>query len=260
MQSLNDLMKKTSSLLDYKGEDEIITSLDMQDIVRKEPVLKTFNSKIPSLDIAINGFEPGEVVAISGPTKGGKTLFGQTLTVNFEQQDVKSLWFSYELTARQFLNRFDEIPFFLLPKKLKPYALDWLQERILEGIVKHGIQVVFIDHLHFLFDMAQARNASIEIGQIIRWLKTMALELNIVIFILCHFQKIPLDREPDHMNIRDSSFISQESDTGLILWRVKNSENHAWLKVCYSRRTGVLEKKIPIVKISKMLREAADDE
>lgn len=259
MQSLDDLMKKTSSLLDYKGDDEIITSLDMQDIIRKEPVLKTFNSKIPSLDMAIKGFEPGELVAVSGPTKGGKTLFGQTLTINFEQQDVRSLWFSYELTSRQFLNRFDEIPFFLMPKKLKPYALDWLQERILEAIVKHSIQVVFIDHLHFLFDMAQSRNASIQIGQIIRWLKTLALELNIVVFILCHFQKIPLDREPDHTNIRDSSFISQESDTGLILWRVKSSENHAWLKVCYSRRTGVLEKKIPIVKIDKVLREATDE-
>ncbi len=259
MQNLKDLMKKISNLMDYKGDDEIITSHDMQDIIRKEPILKTFDSKIPSLDLAIKGFEPGEIIAVSGPTKGGKTLLGQTLTVNFEQQDVRSLWFSYELTPRQFLNRFDEIPFFLLPKKLKPYALDWLQERILEAIVKHSIQVVFIDHLHFLFDMAQSRNTSIQIGQIIRWLKTLALELNIVIFILCHFQKIPLDHEPDHTNIRDSSFISQESDTGLILWRVKSSENHAWLKVCYSRRTGVLDKKIPIVKINKVLREAADE-
>lgn len=100
MQSLSDLMKKISSLLDYKGDDEIVTSLDMQDIIRKQPDLKTFNSKIPSLDMAINGFEPGEVVAISGPTKGGKTLLGQTLTINFEQQNVNSLWFSYELTPR----------------------------------------------------------------------------------------------------------------------------------------------------------------
>jgi len=259
MQSPSDLIKKASTFMDYKGDDQIITSLDMQDIIRKEPVPKTFDSKIPALDMAIRGFEPGEVIAVSGPTKGGKTLFGQTLTVNFEQQDIKSLWFSYELTARQFLNRFDEIPFFLMPKKLRPYALDWLQERTFEAIVKHGIQVVFIDHLHFLFDMAQARNTSIQIGQIIRWLKTLALELNIVVFLLCHFHKIPLDQEPDHTNIRDSSFISQESDTGLVLWRVKKSENHAWLKVCYSRRTGTLEKKISIVKIDKLLREAADE-
>lgn len=257
--SLSDLMNRTSSLKNYKGDDKIITSLDMQDIIRKEPVLQTFKSKIPRLDLAIDGFEPGEVIAISGPTKGGKTLLGQTLTVNFEKQDVKSLWFSYELKPRQLLNRFNELPFFLLPKKLKPYALDWLQDRIWEAICKFSIRVVFIDHLHFLFDMAQVRNASIQIGQIIRWLKTLALELNIVIFILCHFQKIPLDQEPDHNSIRDSSFISQESDTGIVLWRVKGSENHAWLKVCYSRRTGTLERKIPIVKIEKMLIEAIDE-
>ena len=257
---LSDLTKRISDLLEYQGEDKVITSLDIQDIIKKQGVTKTFDSRIPGLDRATQGFEPGEVIAISGPTKGGKTLLGQTLTVNFERQDVRSLWFSYELTSKQFLDRFDEIPFFLMPKKLKPYALNWLQDRIFEAIIKYSARVVFIDHLHFLFDMAQSRNASIQIGQIIRWLKTLALELNIVVFILCHFQKIPLDKEPDHTNIRDSSFISQESDTGLVLWRVKNSENHAWLKVCYSRRTGVLERKIPILKVGKILIEATNDE
>ena len=186
---------------------------------------------------------------------GGKTLLGQTLTVNFEKQDIRSLWFSYELTPRQFLLRFDEIPFFLIPKSLKAYALDWMQERIVEAIAKHGIRVIFIDHLHFLFDIARSKNTSLEIGQIMRWLKTIAIELNVIIFLLCHFQKIRADDEPDHSNIRDSSFVSQESDTGLILWRKKDHENQAWLKVCYSRRTGTLERKIRIAKVDNLLRE-----
>ena len=259
MKSLKDTMSRIGSLKDYRGKDRIITSFDLQDIIKQAPPVKLFYSKLPTLDHAINGFEPGEVIVVSGPTKGGKTLLGQTLTVNLEKQDVRSLWFSYELTPRQFLNRFGEIPFFLIPKELKPYALDWMQERIAEALIKHGIQAVFIDHLHFLFDMARSRNPSLEIGQIIRWLKTIAIELNLVIFLLCHFQKIRPDSEPDHSNIRDSSFVSQESDTGLVLWRVKDSENHAWLKVCYSRRTGTLEKKVRIVKIDGLLREVDYD-
>ena len=258
--NLNDLMKKISNLKDYKGDDQIITSYDLQDIIKQEPPLKVFNSKMPSLDKAIEGFQPGELIAISGPRKSGKTLFAQSLTKNFIDQDIKSLWFSYELTSRQFIERFPDLPFFVLPLKLKAYALDWLQDRIVEALTKYSIEVVFIDHLHFLFDMARSRSVSIEIGQIIRWLKTLAIELNLVIFVLCHLQKISFDAEPDDLNIRDSSFVSQESDTGFILWRVRNSDNHAWLKVCYSRRTGVIDKKIPLIKADGLLREGDIDD
>lgn len=253
------MMKTGISLKDYHGDDEIITSLELQDLIKKQVPIEPIYSKLPTVDKLLDGFEPGEVIAISGPTKGGKTLLGQTLTVNFEEQDIRSLWFSYELTPRQFVSRFDEIPFFLIPKSLKPYALDWMQERILEATHKHGIRVVFIDHLHFLFDIARSKNTSLEIGQIMRWLKTVAIELNVIIFLLCHFQKIRPDDEPDHSNIRDSSFVSQESDTGLVLWRATKSENHAYLKVCYSRRTGTLEKKIKIVKVNGLLRETDYD-
>lgn len=250
-----DMMKRTGQLKDYRGDDQIVTSYDLQEILKQEVPLKVFNSKIPSLDTAIEGFEPGELIVISGPRKSGKTLLAQSLTQSFIDQEVRSLWFSYELTPRQFLSRFNDIPFFVLPLRLKPYALEWVEDRILEALSKHGIQVVFIDHLHFLFDMARSRSPSIEIGQIIRWLKSVAIELNLVIFVMCHLQKTKENVEPDDSNIRDSSFVSQESDTGLILWRVKHSENHAWLKVCYSRRTGVIDRKIPLIKIRGLLRE-----
>lgn len=254
---LNDLMKKIGSLKEYQGDDQIITSYDLQNIIKQEPPLKVFHSKIPSLDKAINGFEPGELVVVSGPRKSGKTLLAQSLTEHFVDQDVRSLWFSYELTGRQFLDRFQDVPFFVLPNKLKAYALDWLQDRILEALSKYGIEVIFIDHLHFLFDMARSKSPSLEIGEIIRWLKTLSIELNLVTFVMCHMKMISRDKklDLDDSDIRDSSFVGQESDTGLILWRVKGSDNHAWLKVCYSRRTGVIDKKIPLIKVNGMLRE-----
>ena len=254
--NLKDGMKSVTDLRQYQGEDQIVSSWDMAEILKQEPAPHVFNSKIPGLEKAIEGFEPGELIAISGPRKGGKTLLAQSLTKNFIEQEVKSLWFSYELITRQFIDRWPDLPFFLLPQKLKPYALNWMKERIFEALAKYGIGAVFIDHLHFLFDMARSRNASLEIGQIIRWLKSLAVELNLVIFILCHLQKIPLDKEPDDSNIRDSSFVSQESDTGLMIWRVHKTENEAALKVCYARRTGAWEKPpIPLIKVKGLLQE-----
>jgi len=248
-------MKRLTELREYQGEDQIVTSWDMSEILKQEEAPHVFNSKIPGLDKAIEGFEPGELIALSGPRKGGKTLLAQSLTKSFIEQDIKSLWFSYELTTRQFIDRWPDIPFFVMPQKLKAYALDWMRERILEALAKYGIGVVLIDHLHFLFDMAQSRNASLEIGQIIRWLKSLAVELNLVVFVLCHLQKISADKEPDDSHIRDSSFVGQESDTGLMIWRVRGSDNEAVLKVCYSRRTGAWEKHVPLIKVKGLLQE-----
>jgi archaellum biogenesis ATPase FlaH len=249
---------KLLKLKDYTGEDEVVTSTEMKVMVDDEPHRDWFRSGIPTLDKEIEGFEAGELIAISGPRKSGKTLFCQTLTKTFDEQGLASLWFSYELTPRQFFRAFDdaELPVFLMPKKNRAHDLVWLQDRILESIAKFGVSVVFIDHLHFLFDLAKVRNSSIEIGQVIRFLKGLAIDLNITIFVLCHMKKLQLDTEPCDVDFRDSSFVASESDTGLIIWRVKDSANQAWLKICYSRRTGAWEKKIPLIKMGGLLKEA----
>lgn len=258
------MLKKDKELKkwqNYHGEDEVITSFDMLDLLSKQPKEKILMSKLPFLDKLINGFETGELVIISGERKNGKTLLAQTLTYSFLEQDIRSLWFSFELTPRQFLRCFPApIPLFCMPKKLKPFALSWIKQRVEEAIEKYKIQVVFIDHLHFLFDLALRQNASISIGQVIRFLKTMAIELQIVVFLICHMQKIDKGKEPSDRDYRDSSFIGQESDTGLIIWRCpKQGENYAKLKVAYSRRTGALEKKIKLIKTGGFLREVSDE-
>jgi len=254
--------KATSELLvelsEYAGTDKIVTSYDMKSIINQQPKVIPVMSRLPQLDKCTDGFIPGELIAISGTRKAGKTLFAQTLTTNFAKQEILSLWFSFELPAREFINRFPgELPVFVMPSKLKANSLDWLRERIIEGLAKFGIKMVFIDHLHFLFDLAKMRNTSIEIGQVIRTLKTLAIELNITIFLMCHMQKLDPYQEPSDDNIRDSSFVSQESDAGIMIWRDVKTENEAWVKVCFHRRTGVLEKKIRYLKVNGLLQEAA---
>lgn len=254
--------KSTSEILielnEYQGGDKVITSYDMKAIIEQQPKSSPVMSRLPMLDKHTGGFLPGELIAISGPRKAGKTLFAQTLTANFAKQDIMSLWFSYELSSREFINRFPgELPVFVMTAKMKANSLEWVRHRILEGLAKYGIRMVFIDHLHYLFDLARMRNTSIEIGQVIRTLKTLAIELNITIFLMCHMAKLDPYQEPSDDNIRDSSFVSQESDAGIMIWRNVQSDNEAWLKVCFHRRTGILEKKIRYLKVNGLLQEAA---
>jgi replicative DNA helicase len=231
-------------ILNQKGEPESLIKV---------------KSNLPSLDAAVEGFQGGELIVISGPTKNGKTLFAQSLTANFCKHQYMPLWFTFEVTPFQFLTRFPEpCPLIYLPGKLKAHALPWIEDRIRETFLKYHTRIIFIDHLHYLLDLARTRNPSIEIGQIIRRLKTLAVSENFLIFLLCHTTKGKSDPSISYESIRDSSFISQESDSVLMIRRAPEiGENAARFRVEFHRRTGALEKVIDLVKVDGLLQEAA---
>lgn len=255
-------MKNTAELVKYDGEDAIITSFDLDQELKSnggyENIFKV-TSEFAGLEELLQGFESGELISVSGPRKSGKTLLMQTLTYHFQKSEAFPLWFQFENTPIQFLRAFEKqgLPFFTLPRKLRIHALDWMEERIYESMLKHRTKVVIIDHLHFLFDLARNRNASLEIGQVIRKLKKFCIDYNIIVFLMCHMRKTKLSQEPSDDDIRDSSFVSQESDVGLLIWREGDS-NYARLKVAFSRRTGVLDQKIKLEKKDNLLVEISD--
>ncbi len=218
----------------------------------------TIYSNIPSLDRAIDGFRPGELIVISGVTKHGKTLFVQSLTAEFVKQNHFPLWFTYEVPPKQFLRSFPELPLFYLPKKLITSNLGWLISKMNQSFKQYCTRAVFIDHLHYLFDLARVKSPSIEIGTIIRQLKTIAVSRGYIIFLLCHTRKNASDiKSLNYESIRDSSFVSQESDCVLMIARDTRypENNEAKLRVEFHRRTGVLNRIINLVKIDGYLRE-----
>ena len=129
-----------NELKNYAGPDRVVTSFELQDILSHtfEPELRV-KAKIPSLDKHLEGFEGGELIALSGPRKSGKTLLAQTLTVNF--LPIKSLWFSYELTLKQFLRAFQDLPEFTSPLKLEIQDLLWMEKRIKEAIKLKDVKI-----------------------------------------------------------------------------------------------------------------------
>lgn len=241
----------------YHGPDEVISSIEMDTILRERPEsILNVKSLLPSLDQAVDGFRDGELYVISGPTKNGKTLLGQSLTMNFIKQSYFPLWFTYEVPVRQFLNSFPELPLIYLPKQLKAHALNWFEDRVWESFQKYHTRIIFVDHLHYLIDLAKLRNPSIEIGQVIRRLKTLAVSGDFLIFLLCHTTKGASEENLSFESIRDSSFISQESDCVLMIKRTpEEGENRAKLRVEFHRRTGVMEKVIKLIKIGGYLQE-----
>jgi archaellum biogenesis ATPase FlaH len=248
---------KILDLKEYDGEDRIISSHEMADWIKsRKDVSITIKSGMLALDHALEGgFFTGELYAISGPTKNGKTLLSQTLTKNFFMQQYFSLWFTFELPPKQFLGCFPDLPLIYMPRLLKSHDLDWVCNRIIESYQKYHTRVVFLDHLHYLFDMAKTKNPSMEIGTVIRRLKKMAVDNNLLIFLMCHTSKAGVENL-SYQSIRDSSFVSQEADSVFLMVRTpKGGENKSLLSVEFHRRTGVIERKIKLEKVNGYIQE-----
>ena len=189
------------------------------------------------------------------------TTLCQTLTKNFAEQQYFSLWFSYEVTPRQFLNSFDDadLPLFFVPDGLVARSMEWVEKKILESLKKYNTRIVFVDHLHYLFDMVARQNISLTIGTVVRALKRIAVNNKIVIFLLCHTGKPITDGgELNHGAIRDSSFVAQESDCVILVSRTGNNEGQ--IKVEFHRRTGCFQRVVPIMKVGKYFHEMAREE
>jgi replicative DNA helicase len=254
------LIEREKKLAKYDGPDKVITSYEMMDFIQADKTAVrevSLRSRIPTLDAHIVDFIGGELTVISGKTGNGKTLFSQTLTDTFVKDDKHCLWFTFEVTAEAFLNNFGEVvPAILMPKELRQSSLDWVEDRIDETVLKFGrVDAVFIDHLHFLVDMGSRHNMSLEIGKVMRRLKLIALHRNLCMFLMAHQKKDNLENEPTNDDLRDSSFIAQESDNVFFIWRRQDNPAETTLKITKNRRKGVMNAKVSLEKIGNFLRE-----
>ena len=271
---IEDLISLENTLAKYAGPDRVISSEEMRKEIAAMPQANySFSTGLSRLDDAIGRIESGELIAIGGPTKNGKTLLAQTITAHLSETKNYCTWFSFEVPMRQFLKQVEETTNFYLPRDLKQADMFWLRNRIIESKLKFNTRVVFIDNLHHLVDFSVQQNLSVDIGVVIRFLKRIAVELNTAIIIICHSRKPDFSNqrimpEVSEWDLRDSSFIPQESDCTIMVQRknkvdekdkpLKEFSEQALIKVCLHRRTGTMGRKIHVRKIGNRLEEDAE--
>jgi replicative DNA helicase len=224
----------------YTGDDEVISAVEYFKQNKKDDVLFKAMTLLPTVDSLIEGFRPGTLNIISGITKEGKTTFCQTLTVNFTKQGFKCLWFSLDTPAIELLERFKEIPIFYLPKDtFADQKLEWLEQKIIEGLAKYDTRIIFIDNLEFLSIYEKNReNYANQLGQVIIKLKQIAIKWNVIIFLNHHIKQIEQGKTATWFDLKDSSGIAHHSDTVFMIYRHKIPVKGGWQEV---PNTGVID-------------------
>ncbi len=248
-----------AALANYTGPGRVITSWDKLDQLHAEKKFEptvVLITKIPTLDRNIHDCRGGQLIILSGDEGEGKTLLARTVSANFEQQEGRSLWLSYEERPDEFLAKFgDAVPYFLLPAELEMSTLAWITDRVKEAKLKFGkLHAVIIDHLHYLTDEVETGNLSNDLGRICRKLKLLAVHENLIIILIVHTNRSEAADEPTIRSLRDSGMIGKEADTVIFIWRIDGGDD-AVLKVAKCRATGVKNKKVNVTKIGPYLRE-----
>lgn len=243
-QELKDFMRM------YTGDDEIISSEEYAAAMarlRGDDTILKLKSGLSYLDTLTEGFWEGNVIIVSGPTKEGKTTLCQTLTINFTKSGYPCLWFPFDTPGDEVISRFQEPIKFYLPKRNPSQKkIDWIEQKIIEGIAKHRTRVVFIDHLAMLTRASEnERNYSTELQSIMMELKQIAIRWRVVMFINHHIRKIQTDTNPMLSDLKDSSGVAQDSDMVIMIWRKKEKKNgvvensnKSVVQIQANRRTG----------------------
>lgn len=175
------------------------------------------------LDEMTEGFEPGEVMILTGHTKHGKSKLAANLVWNVAQQGKNVMFINTEMTKMQVARRMNGMSRDDTPTKGKIYMNDradleaYDATALIERAKEMGCDMVVIDHLHFF--SRSTDNQTNEISKITKEFKEAAVQYEIPLLLLCHIKQGDTSKRPTLESLKGSSSIAQDADIILTVFR-----------------------------------------
>ncbi len=239
---VDELLSKDDSLSSFYS----YTTEDLIKIYKDQKGGCYFPYGIPTLDSALEGVGRGELITLTAATGVGKSTAAQTIAWNAINTGVPVLYYSLEMPITQLLlpflrhdsengegialvgtkvERLDKtssLPLYL-PREMSKMKFSDVKAMINVACYTLGLGLVVIDHLAYLLQLNDARdskqNLSTVLGDMVRDLKRLSLETSVPIILIAHTTKTNDGKRVTLNDIRDSSFIAQESDVVISMWR-----------------------------------------
>jgi replicative DNA helicase len=206
----------------------------------------------PSLDKLIGGYRPEELVLMAGRPAMGKTALMVTAQRDLAIRGIPSVCFSLDMGKKQLWSRyisqgsgisvsklesgasFTDEDIYTIKKSVEdlktmpmwvdtnPYhTLGEIRMIVRQMVLKHGIKIVFIDHLGKIRP-EKANSREQEVSVIVQGLKALAKEFNLTVVSLVQLNRqveMRADKRPMLSDLRESGSIEQEADIVLMSYR-----------------------------------------
>jgi replicative DNA helicase len=225
---------------------------------------------VPSVDRGIGALRPGDYVVVSAETSGGKSLFAFQGALNAAMHGLPTACFSLEMSNDQLLDRmfshlaqismnnfsrgqftkhelaalndhvrrFVNLPLFIEQRRGSDIATIASKLRQLKS--KHGIKVALVDYLQRVRPSVTRRDGSryLEVAEVSDRLKSLALELDIVLIAPCQLN--------DDGKTREARSIEHDADVHLQILTDEKGEKDDIFVCIEKHRQGRRRLKIPL--------------
>lgn len=259
----SELFKKLKGISNTNIESSMNISeamiLTLEEIEEKKKNKLQMKMGFRDLDILTDGLHPNELTCIGARPGVGKTAFALNIATNLatnhnvyfcslemsESQLVQRLIGRYATVNTQFLrngkvtaeeyervaNATNQIVNFNLRIDTKSRYIEDVENVVTTLKEKNKIDVLIIDYLTLLKSKFKYQSRELEVADISRRLKLLALDLHIPIIILVQLNRDAENKVPTMANIRESGSIEQNCDNIIFLHDAEDEENKLRTKI-----------------------------
>lgn len=228
----------------YKGEDKVVPFSEIYERVKNHKVVDKVYTGWFNLDKLISGFRKKQLIVISGIMKHGKTSFAIDMSQKLSSSNP--LWLALEESIEELMEKFIERDEPAMngfgPENATFVKTDWVEQKIVEGIVKYGCSTVFIDNLDFLRPVENNKNdnKTDRIEQTVREIKLIAKRWDVTIILIVHVTKASkADSNPTFEDLKGSVSIGQLADKAILVWRETKRGNNGELEITNNTNVSV---------------------
>ena len=229
------------------------TFQEIEELARQHGEISGVPTGFIDLDSLLTGLHPGELIIIGARPAMGKTSFAMNIAGHASIAKGKTVAvFSLEMPREQIVMRvlcsearvnmqkvrkgtLEDRDWTALAKALGPISnaplyLDdtaalspsQLRSRCRRLMMEHGLDLVLVDYLGLMRADGRTESRQLEVAEISRQLKAIALELKVPVIAcaqLSRANKDRVDKRPMLSDLRDSGSIEQDADVVMFLHR-----------------------------------------
>ena len=277
-----DLVMKRTEGGTLKPVREVLvnTYQEIEELARRKGEIAGVPTGFIDIDNTLTGLHPGELIIIGARPAMGKTSFAMNIASHASVVGRKTVAvFSLEMPREQIVMRvlcseakvdmqkvrkgtLEDREWSALAKALGPISnapmyLDdtaaltpsQLRSRCRRLMMEHGLDLVLVDYLGLMRSDGKSESRQLEVAEISRQLKAIALELKVPIIAcaqLSRANKDRVDKRPVLSDLRDSGSIEQDADVVMFLHREayydqSSSETNTAEVIVAKQRNGPLE-------------------